>query len=336
MSYNPTILDVARLAGVSKSTASRALANSDLISATTKMKVLNAAKQINYHPNAIAKSLSNAKTNNVGIVIPSQHEGDDFYSNHFFQNALRGASLVANQYGYDIVLSAGNNDEFEVIERLVNQKKVDGLILMRTYRNESSLKKLVKTKIPFVVIGSPDLSGGFLKVDTDNRAAMYDLSTFLLDRCDGRLGYITADITLKATELRLMGYRMALEAKGMAYDEALVAISRNHVQWDSVLRQLTEVTKQCSAVIASDTQTFIYLLDYCKAHQIKIPDNLKIASFNNSALAEHYYVPITAIDVAENSLGHVACELLIKHINGEDIPQSLIVPHAIIQRASTL
>src|SRR5690625_3510755 len=134
--------DVAKLAGVSPSTVSRVISNNPRISEATRKKVLKCMDELGYYPNANARSLALKKTGTIGIIIPTTSE--DYFSNPFFTESIRGIIKGASNSGYDLLLSTNTEkgEELKTIQKFIKGSKVDGVILMTNKVNDECIKYL--------------------------------------------------------------------------------------------------------------------------------------------------------------------------------------------------
>ncbi len=173
---NITITDVAEALGVSKTTVSRAISGKGRIGEETKQRVLEYIEANNYTPNVIAKSLAQSKTYNIGVVMPGNYALMDL---PFFQEALLGIQEIAGISEYDILLSICHEDDISSLERIVANRKVDGVILLRTFEEDKQIPLLKEKGIPLVATGSTSV-GSVMQVDHDHESACRELTSVLL------------------------------------------------------------------------------------------------------------------------------------------------------------
>ncbi|MEJ6952617.1 LacI family DNA-binding transcriptional regulator, partial [Natronospora cellulosivora (SeqCode)] len=177
---NVTIKDVAKKAGVSPSTVSRVLSDSNRISPKTKEKVRRVMKEIGYHQNAIARSLVTQKTNSIALVMarPTQ----EAFANPFFSMVIQGISKIAQKKHYSLVLSSNSDyiEEQEETLKLIRNRKVDGVILMASRNNDNLIKELLDLAFPFVLIGRSPEYDRIPIVNNDNIKAAYDMTSYLI------------------------------------------------------------------------------------------------------------------------------------------------------------
>lgn len=160
-----TIKDVAKKAGVVPSTVSRVMSGKGKISDSTKQRVENAIKELDYKPNSIAQKLVSRKSKILGVILPEN--ATTYLNNPFFIEAMRGLGTIAEENSYCIVYSFAKNEDEELknIKNFTLNNLIDGICLLTIRENDRSVAYLKKTKLPFVVIASPDLPTDILWVD---------------------------------------------------------------------------------------------------------------------------------------------------------------------------
>ena len=199
---NITIADVAEALGVSKTTVSRAISGKGRIGAETREKVLTYIEEHNYTPNVIAKSLAQSKTYNIGVMIPSEYDIIDL---PFFQSCLFGIQEIAATMDYDILLTISKPEDTSQLERIVTNRKVDGVILMRTFVDDKQAKMLAKRGIPFATVGGTNVKEA-IQVDQDHQSACKELTSILLMKKMKRIALVGGDEKHVVTQKRLKGY----------------------------------------------------------------------------------------------------------------------------------
>jgi DNA-binding LacI/PurR family transcriptional regulator len=218
-----TIKDVAERAGVHSSTVSRVFAGHQTISQATRERVLAAAVELNFHPNAIAGALRTQRVSALGMVIPYRHE--EFFLDPFFPEVVRGISTMICPKGYRLTLSGveKSGDEPEAVMRLVRSHVVDGIIVQASRVGVDTTSLLREEGHPFVLLGRPlhdhqDIN--WVEIDALNgtREAVAHLLG-LGHRC---IAFIGGQAELVVTLDRLQGYRAALVTAGVSVDDRLV------------------------------------------------------------------------------------------------------------------
>ncbi len=330
------IKDVAKQAGVSPSTVSRVIANSTRISEGTRQRVRTVMKELNYHPNAIARSLVKQSAQAIGLLIPSTI--DQFFSNPFFPEVLRGITQVAQNAGYDLFLSTalhGLND-IERLEHMVRGKQVDGVILLTARISDPLLVVLTENHIPAVLIGRPAVPTTISWVNNDNRQAAYDATNHLLRLGHKRIGFIGGASDLVVTMDRLSGYASALEDAGISFDPRLV-ISEDFLEEGGYtgMMRLLAIPERPGAVIASDDVLAFGAMRAAGELGYLIPDDLAIVGFNDIPLAKLSNPPLTTMNVHIFELGQQSAQMLLAQMKQPDAdPRQHLVSHDLVIRRS--
>lgn len=328
-----TIKDVALLANVSPSTVSRVIANNPKISDKTKKRVIKAMKELNYHPNIVARSLANKSTNILGLIIPN--EAHDLFSNPFFIKAMNGISLYAQEKKYYIMYAFSKNeeDEVEFIKEYTHSKLVEGIILLTVRENDKCIKYLKKKNYPFVVIGRPDDSKGVLWVDNDNFDAMYKVVNKLISKGCDSIAFIGGPKNRRMSKDRLEGYMSALKDNQISVDEKLIFQKENFSKecgYDA-MKKILEY-KIPSAVVTTDDLLAFGAIEVMNECGKRIP----IIGFNNTPLSQYQQPKLSSVDINSEELGRKAAELLINKLENDDMPVNhYIIPTDIIKREST-
>lgn len=332
-----TANDVAELAGVSPSTVSRVISNNPKISEPTKKKVLECMEELGYYPNANARSLAIKKTGTVGIIIPTTSE--DYFSNPFFTEALRGIIKGASKSGYDLLLSTNTEkgEELKITEKFIKGSKVDGVILMTSKVDDECIEYLQSIDFPFSLIGSTNGEDGKInQVDNDNRLAAYELTKHIIGIGRKRIAMIVGDIELIVSKKRVEGYRKALSEANIEFDENLLfSGSFDEKTGYDYAKQISNLKPLPDGLIVADDLVAFGAVKAFENLGIDIPEDIAVASFNNSVLAKHSNIPLTSVDINAIELGREAMNLLVDAIEDEVRGKKITIPYIIYEREST-
>lgn len=335
---NPTtVKDVALKAGVSPSTVSRVISNNPKISEATRVRVTKVMEELGYYPNAIARSLASRKTGILGVIMPNWKE--DLLLNPFFPEALRGIVKAASKCSYDILLSTNTDsrDELQIVKGLIQGSKVDGIVLMSSVAEDAFQAYLSSIDFPFSIIGSPETSMERINhVDNDNYMAAYELTRYLASIGRKRIALIGGEGKLIATRKRIEGYRKALEESNLPFvDELLYTGKFNEETGYTYGETIARLQPMPDAIISTDDLISFGVVKVFKSLKIRIPEDIAIASFNNSVLSRYSDTPLTSVDINAYDLGYEAVHLLTRAIGDNVRGNKVIVPYAIIKRQST-
>ena len=332
-----TLNDVARKAGVSPSTVSRVISNSPRISTSTKERVLKCMDELGYYPNAIARSLAKNKTGNIGVIMPTRTE--DIFLNPFFPEALRGIVKGAANSGYDILLSTNTElaNELNSIKNFIRGSKVDGIVLMSSKMDDESMDYLSSIDFPFSLIGSPYKGdNGINHVDNDNFMAAYELTMYLTLMGKKNIAMIAADPSLMVTKKRIEGYKKAIEESNLNFDQRQLFMgSFDEETGYKYAKELLNLSPRPDAVIVTDDLVAFGAIKTLESLNIRIPEDIAVASFNNSVLSRYSQTPFTSVDVNAYDLGLESINLLVEAIENGVKNRKTIIPYKILKRKST-
>ena len=330
MNNQITIEDVANALGVSKTTVSRAISGKGRIGAQTKAKVLEYIQQNNYKPNVVAKGLAQRRTFSIAVVWPGDYSIVDL---PFFQRCLVGMSEVTSGRGYDIVISLVTGDEISNLERVIENRKVDGVVLTRTLVDDKPARYLQKSGVPFIAIGT-SLDESIITVDNDNFDACMELTSILIGKGQSRLALLGGAQNHVITKTRYEGFAQAFKRAGKEVDESLVYLNLGNEH------RLSEIVKKLAAnkidgVICMDDQIAGSVMAVCRREHIRIPDDLRLASFYNSSILENAAVPVTSLNFDDRNLGAVAARMILAMIDGETVEKTKLRNYEVIMKEST-
>ncbi|MCR4902441.1 MAG: LacI family transcriptional regulator [Butyrivibrio sp.] len=325
-----TISDIAEALGVSKTTVSRAISGKGRIGSDTKRRVKKYIEEHNYTPNALSKSGISKKTYNIAVVWPGDIEAVDL---PFFQKCLIGMSETAAGYGYDILVSMILGNDISSLRRIVENKKVDGVVLTRTLVDDLPAAYLKASGVPFVAIGSSD-DDSILQIDNDNFEACKELTSILLAKGMNKIGLIGGSTNHVITRTRYNGFKAAHEKIGESVDENLVFLNVDkEYKLGGIVEEMADRKVDC--VICMDDSIAGEVLAHCRLKGIHIPEDLRIASFYNSSILESAVPAVTSLNFNVRKLGSTAFKLLLDKISGEEVHNVMLRNYEVILKEST-
>ena len=325
-----TIADIADALGVSKTTVSRAISGKGRIGSETRERVLKYIDAHNYTPNVIAKSLAQNKTYNLAVVMPGDYELIDL---PFFQNCIMGIQEIASSFDYDMLLTVCNNADVTKLERIVRNRKGDGVILLRSFMDDVQVEYLQEKNIPFVVTGSSNYKG-VVQVDNDHRAACRELTSILLMKRMKKIALIGGNEEHVVTQSRLMGFKDAFADSGTAVDESLIYMNLdNPVLLDGKLDDI--IKREVDCIVCMDDAICMEVLYKLRREGISVPDQIRVASFYNSSMLETHDPSITSLDFDAKELGMLVCRTLLDMIEGQKVQKKTLLGYEVRLREST-
>lgn len=324
--------DIAAELGLSKSTVSRAISGKGRVSPSTREKVLECIKVLNYHPNSIAKSLSESKTYNIGVVVPMDSDETEA---PFFQTCLMGISRECAMRDYDVVVIGTEKKDLSQLERVLNNRKVDGVIVTRPVKDHAIETLIKEHNAPFVVIGQSGFKGA-VTIDSAHKEACRELTSYLLmsNRPD-KIGLLMNSMSFNVNKSRYEGFESAFEAIDTRPSDNMVYIGIDGTtQFSRAVASLLKEQPDC--IICGDDMICMKLLAEINGLGLKIPENIKVASFYDSVFLDMYTPPITSLVFDASELGESAAAVLLDLINGENVMESVDLNFEMLIRRSTM
>lgn len=325
-----TIADVAEALNISKTTVSRAISGKGRIGAETRRRVLEYIEEHNYKPSVIAKGLAQSKSYNIGWVMPSDYSVVDL---PFFQKCLMGLLEMAAPVDYDVLVCTVSPDDMSQLERIVENHKVDGVVLGRTLVNDAPAEYLKEKKIPFVVVGSMD-DDNVVQVDHDHRSACRELTSILLAKGMTKVALMGGNKNHVVTLNRYRGYLDAMEDMEVPVDNSLVYFDiDNSVLCEHAIEEIMKQKAEC--ILCMDDGICQNVLNILDKKGIKVPTDVRVASFYNSSLLNNYQPAITSLQFDPRELGMVACKLLVDFIEGNEVKKKTHLGYELRLKEST-
>ncbi|MGI2328112.1 LacI family DNA-binding transcriptional regulator [Planococcus sp. YIM B11945] len=324
----PTIYDIARVANVSKSTVSRVLNNQQNISAEAKERVLSAIKELNYHPNKLARSLS---TGFDAILVISRSSAT-IADNPFFSEILNSISRKAEEEHFDVILqtSQSNQDEIKKCTKKIKEKMVKGIILLSSPTNEQLLQQLDIFGIPVVVIGK--VTGDYtniFSVDTDNYRDSYLQTQYLIDQGHRKIACLHSPFDYNVAIDRFGGYKDCMEANGLPLKKEWVQNSGYtiHEAYEAA-KSLLQLKDRPTAVFATDDLKVISVYKAFMEENVRIPADVSVIGYSNSNLSQFLFPSLTSMEIPIRKLGETGTELLFSKIKGtgDTTPSKILLP----------
>lgn len=325
-----TIADIARELGVSKTTVSRAISGKGRISDKTRERVLSFIEENKYRPNPLAKGLANSRTYNICWAMP----GDSTITElPFFQRCLLGIVETAAGNDYDILISMTYEETTAQLARIVDNRKVDGVILGRTLIDDKNVAMLKKKGIPFVVIGSTD-EKDVIQVDNDHIKACRELTDILIMKGMRRFALIGGNMDHMVNRTRYEGFKSALHARNINPDPNLIYF--NNEKDEEIERAVdNSLMHNAECIICMDDRLCATAVNKLRRDGVMIPEEIRIASFYNSRLLDNVRTPVTSLQYDPKELGAAACKALLDLIEGREVDKKQLLSYEVLLKNST-
>ncbi|MEW6624533.1 MAG: LacI family DNA-binding transcriptional regulator [Bacillota bacterium] len=309
----PTINDVAKHAQTSISSVSRVLNNSGYVREEVRRRVLKAVEELQYNPNALARGLIKNKSNTIGLILPD-------ILNPFFAHVARGVEDTARSYGYNVFLC--NTDGSIEIEnqylKVLEQKRVDGIIYAASQRGSQLIAKLKDKGTPLVVLDRQIECVDIDTVHINNYQGAYMAVNYLVSLGHRKIAFIGGPKDIQSAVNRENGYREALQAHGLVIDEDLIKYGdfRYEGGYEGA-GMLLAGKKAFSALFSANDMMAIGAINRFVEAGIKVPDDISIVGFDDIPFAKLIVPQLTTIAQPIQDMSRIAAELLLEQIEGE-------------------
>lgn len=330
-SRRPTLDEVARRAGVSRSAASRAMNNARNVSPAKREAIERAAEELGYVPNATARALV---TNRVGSVVLA-FSGDDpaFFGDPFFSQVVVGVATVLEKAELDLtlVLASAPNGQAR-IERLLRSRRTDGVMLMALRRDDPLARVADATDLPIVFCGRPLTGDPRWYVDADNRGGARSATEHLLRSGRRRLAVITGPMDQEASVARWQGFVDAMAVAGLA-PSLVEHADFSHDGGARAMARLLLADPDLDAVFVASDNMAAGAVSTLRAHGRTVPGDVAVVGFDDLDVARHTDPPLTTVHQPVRALGHEMASMLIRVMDGES-PSPIILPTHLVVRES--
>ncbi len=326
---NVTIEDVARYTGYSRATVSRVINKEGNVKPLTAKKIEYAIKELGYKPNANASALSGGKTRTIAVLLPEIWRP-------YYSTLLEGLEEVASEKNYYVLIRTKNYREAAI--NLLSENRVDGFIIrnMKAPTDDIDLmKKLYKRGIPFILIGSSIPGQDYPSIKIDNVGGAREMAHHFAERDFKRILFITGPVDNVDSKDRIYGFKLGLSERGINPDSVIFA------EGDYSKTSGYEVTKRIlsnervDAIFAANDRMALGALLYAKENNIKVPDDVAVAGFDDSFFSEYLSPPLTTVKPPFYEMGVVAMENIILMLERSMIRRlKIILPTRLIIRES--
>ncbi len=328
-----TIVDVCKLAGVSKTTVSRVINGTGQVKKSTRDAVKAAMAQLGYRPNTLAQALARSETNSIGLVI-SDYEGI------YFGNLLKQASASAEQAHKELFITDGHNDserEYEAILQL-QDRRCDAILL---YSRKISMAQLQTLKqqltVPLVLINRELSEPLFHTITFDQGGAVKTMLNHLISYGHKKIACITGPLTTPTGQARFAAYQEALKQYVIPFNPNLVKHTQYGLQagYDAC-RELINSNIDFSALFAFNDEMALGALKALNEAGISVPEQVSIAGIDNNPMTQFSSPSISTIDLPIKEAINHAINVALNLAEGKTCPFSSQYKGTLIQRDSIL
>lgn len=328
----PTIKDVAKLAGVSISTVSRVMNKSKPVSPEAERKVIDAINKLGFKPNELARSLVMKKSNSIGILVKD-------IGIEYMAQMIRGAEEIGRMYNYDILLSStyGEIEQEKKAVDFLYRKQVEGVIIISEDIEAEIIVKIREYHLPYILLDRFYKSNDYHTVSINYRDAMAELTDAIIALGNQDILYMKTNKNFDIGQYKLLGYEdsmKALQKEALTFNvdqnstndgyEAAAEYDREHG------------LSNLSAVITETDDLAIGVINYCYDHDIQVPNDLQIAGFGGTKLGSIIRPRLTTVIEPYYDIGAIAMRKLTKILqDDEKMDETIYLPTQIAEREST-
>jgi LacI family transcriptional regulator len=325
-----TIRDVARRAGVSVATVSRALNHSGPVRAETRARIESAARALKYQPNRAARSLITRRTRMLGVLLPDLH-------GEFFSELIRGIDQAAQLEGYDLLLSSSHDHASEVEAALHGMHgRVDGLVVMAPKLDVEVLEELLPGDVPILLLNPPDGAKGSGSLRIDSFGGARAMVSHLVEHGHRRIGIINGPARNFDAQERLRGYHTALADAGIAADEQLeVPGDFTGLGGYEGAEALLGLEERPTAIFAANDTMAIGALSMLGAAGVAVPQDMALAGFDDVSSTRYMNPPLSSVHGLISELGSRAVRRLAEALGGgaEDGMEEVLPVTLVLRRS---
>lgn len=325
-----TIADIARLAGVSKSTVSRALNDSPLIGEETKAKIRSLAREHHFQINAPARQLSMKQSRTIAFVTHAYHK-DFSVADLFGLEILGGISSGLAEQGYDLLVIHVNPQDTQWAQKYFDTGRVDGFILMTATRKQSHVKALLELGAPFIIWGVPLPKQKCCSVTGDNFNGGRLATEHLLGLGRQKIGFIGGPSFELEVQQRLTGYQAALKDANRKPEDALIEYGDfSNTSGAEAMKRLLQAVPDIDAVFVNSDLMAIAAMDILHEEGRRVPEDIAVVGYDDLSIAAHSNPPLTTIRQNIPQAGKLLARNLIEYlqtgvVTNVSIPVELIV-----------
>ncbi|OES43434.1 LacI family DNA-binding transcriptional regulator [Domibacillus iocasae] len=328
-----TIIDVARLSGLSKTTVSRVINNHAYVSEEKRALVLKAMKELDYYPNPAARRLRGQVTTTIGVVVPK-------ITNPFFAYLVDAIEQAAYKNGYQVMIFQSNEDREKELSflNLLKTKQVDGIIM-------TAIENDWKAVEPFTKYGPIVLCNEYINepsvpiIKLDQFKGTYMGIKHLIEKGHQKIAYCTGGLFAEEgkDKDRNRGYQKAMEEAGASINPNWIFVDRHTIEdGKSVLKSLLEMDDRPTAVFTGSDEIAAGMIAYAEEQGIAIPNDLAVMGFDDQPLAELISPKLTTVRQPVDQMGEKAAEVIINRLHDENAQTyHYELPIEVIVRQST-
>ncbi|MEW5961832.1 MAG: LacI family DNA-binding transcriptional regulator [Chloroflexota bacterium] len=329
-----TLEEIAKLAGVSRSTASRVVNDHVSVNPAVRARVQQIIQETGYHPDPAARSLAGRRSGIIGLVVPRAVQF--LFTDPYYPRLMQGISRACNDNDYilSLFLFHTADDEQKIAGRVLRNQLVDGIIVSALPIDDPLVGQLLAHKVPFVMVGRPSDPAAVNFVDVDNVSGAYSAVSHLIRLGYRRLAAITCPLNTMVGQHRRQGYLNALADRGLPLDPALIAPGDFTEQGGYLAMQRLIPLRPEAVFVASDTMA-LGARRALRQAGLAVPGDVALVGYDDLPAAAVADPPLTTVRQPIRRLGAQAVENLLDVLkNGSQPPRQVVMTTELIIRQS--
>jgi LacI family transcriptional regulator len=331
-----TLKDLAGKLGLSITTVSRALAGYNDVAEATRQRVLQAAEEMGYVPDVTARRLQKGRTDTIGFIIPTH--GPRF-TDPYFGELMAGVGNEAVQHDFDLLVSTrppDTPDEEDAYRRLVEGRRLDGLLVVRTRTQDRRIAYLSQAHFPFVAFGRSELGIDYPCLDVDSFQGLELAAQHLIDLGHTDFAFISPPQNLMFTVYRRAGLEATLERRGLSLQPEYCVVGDLTQQGGfEAMNELLDLPSPPTAVLGGNDLMALGAISASQKRGLVVGRDVAIVGFDDIFPAEHSHPSLTTVRQPIHDIGRRICRMLIRLINGDELTERCILlqPELIVRES---
>ncbi|MEL7448343.1 MAG: LacI family DNA-binding transcriptional regulator [Pseudomonadota bacterium] len=330
---NLKMSDIARIAGVAKSTVSRALADSDQVSKATKERIRQIARDNSYQLDVAARNFRHSQSRTVKVLVPLGAAGVPMFTDPFVMDLLASIADTLSDRDYNMLLSKVALSSPEMIRDTFDTRHADGVIVIGQRRFHDELNQMAESQVPLVVWGAQFSDQKYCSVGGDNVGGARAAVRHLIKRGRKRILFF-GDVAMAEPKLRFEGYRTELERANIEFDENLVVPTQyDRLSAYSAMNRCIDSGLQFDAVFGTSDVVAMSAISAMHDHNVDVPGDVAVVGYDDITLASYFSPALTTVRQNIPRAGGVLVDKVLHMVAGESV-QSELMPTELVVRKS--
>jgi LacI family transcriptional regulator len=323
----PTIRDVAKMAGVSVSTASLTFNHPSRVADNTRKRVLEVAQRLQYRPTGAARDLRSRRTDMIAVLLRD-------LSGPFYSELIQGVQDEADRCEYSVVIAHSNRRD--AIDRLLYENRVDGAILLDPAVSDETVMDLAAQGMPMVILDRNLSHPNLMAISADHEHGAYEATHFLVRAGYRRILFLAGPESSLDAELRFQGYQRALQ--DACIPVPLAPLRRGDFTEASGIReteQLLQTRPWPDVIFAANDEMALGVLSVLRTRHIRVPDEVAVMGFDDIRVAQYVEPALTTVRQPMYELGQQAMLQLLRKLSGQKVTSRIVLKTQLLIRNST-